>query len=112
MTSAKSWQAEREEKRLFWEKHINGWQSTHLTQVEYCRQYNLSVHRFTSWKKKFQTPEPSRTLIELNLSPALYPKIPSPVSPLWVSVSRFQVAVERNFDPETLRQLIYSLERL
>lgn len=111
MVTENSRQAELEEKRRFWKQCIEDWKSSDLTQVDYCRRHDLLYHRFVYWKRKFQ-PVLNPALIELKLPTALYPKISSPASPLRVSVSRFQVAVERDFDPETLRQLIYSLERL
>ncbi len=108
---AKSQKAEREEKRRFWKQHIEDWQTSDLSQVEYCRQHHLSVHRFTYWKQKFKS-GPDQSFIELKLPPVPYPKVTPPRSSLRVSVNRFQVAVDRDFDPVALKQLVYTLERL
>ena len=104
-------QEEQEEKRRFWKRHTEDWRTSGLTRVDYCRQHNLSYDRFIYRKRKFRK-EPDPAFIELKFPAVPYPKMSSPTSLLRVSFSRFQVAVERNFDPETLRQLIYSLERL
>jgi len=112
MDSSNSHKEQLEEKRRFWKQHIEDWQAGDINQTQYCREHHLAVHRFTYWKKKFQIPETSQSLIELTLPPALYPKMPSPASPLRVLISRFQVSVDRDFDPLTLRQLIYTLEHL
>jgi len=109
---AKSRKAELEKKRRFWDQHVTDWRASRLKQAQYCRKHHLKVHRFIYWKKKFQAPESSQALIELKLPPVLYPKLSSPASSLRVSVNRFQVAVDRDFDPVALRQLVHSLERL
>ncbi len=112
MTLAKSRKELLEEKRRFWKQHIEDWQAGELSQAEYCRKHHLKVHRFVYWKKKFHTPKTSPALVELKLPQMSY-KNPKPASsPLRVSVNRFQVAVDRDFDPITLRQLIYTLEHV
>ncbi len=112
MTLCKSRKDLLEEKRRFWKQHIDDWQTSGLRQAEYCREYQLKVHRFIYWKKKFRASKASQTLIELKLPPVPYPQTSSPACPLRVAVNRFQVAVERDFDPIALRQLIYTLEHL
>lgn len=111
MTAVKLRKAEREQKRRLWTQHIEDWQATDLSQVEYCRQHHLIVHRFTYWKQKLKFC-PDQSFIELKLPPVPYPKTSSSAPSLRVAVNRFQVTVERDFDPIALRQLIYSLEHL
>lgn len=111
MTADKSREEMLEEKRRFWKQHIEDWQASDLSQVEYCRQHRLIVHRFTYWKQKF-TSNPAQSLIELKIPAVQYSQIPSSTTSLRLAVNRFQVAVDRDFDPIALRQLIYSLEHL
>ena len=111
MTPTESREAELEQKSRFWKQHVEAWRSGHLTQAAYCRQHNLIAHRFIYWKQKFKSGT-DLSFIELKLPPAPYPQVSSKASPLRVAVSRFQVAVDRNFDPVALRQLIYALEGL
>lgn len=111
MTSVKSREEALEEKRRFWKQHIDDWQDSGLSQVEYCRQHHLIAHRFTYWKHKFK-PDFDQSFIELKLPTIPYPQTSPTASPLRVAVNRFHVAVERDFDPIALRQLIYSLEHL
>ena len=111
MTSIKSRQAELEEKRRFWKRQIEDWRSSELTQVEYCRRHDLVLHRFTYWKQKLTNDSPP-AFIELKLPAVPYPMMSHPASPLRVSVSRFQVAVDRDFDPATLCRLVSTLEGL
>jgi len=109
MMSTKSREVELEQKRRFWKGHVEAWRSGHLTQAAYCRQHHLIVHRFIYWKQKLKFGS-EQSFIELKLPPVPYPKVSSPASLLRVTVSRFQIAVDRGFDPVALRQLIYSLE--
>ena len=111
MTSIKTRQAELEEKRRFWRHHIEDWRSSDLTQVDYCRRHGLVLHRFTYWKQKLKNDSPP-AFIELKLPALRYPNISHLASPLRVSVSRFQVAVDRDFDPATLCRLVSTLEGL
>ena len=41
-----------EQKRIYWKQHIDSWQETGLTQVEYCRRNNLKHHQMVYWKKQ------------------------------------------------------------
>ena len=109
MTSAKSRKELLEAKRRFWKQHIEDWQAGDLSQAEYCRKHQLKVHRFFYWKKKFNTLKAPQALVELKLPPMSYT---NQASSLRVSVNRFEVDVDRDFDPITLRQLIYTLENV
>jgi len=53
-------------------QHIDYWQSSSLTQVEYCRQHNIPTHVFSYYKKKLgsgvsESPRSSNQLIPINL---------------------------------------------
>ncbi|QWF69471.1 hypothetical protein KEF85_02380 [Methylomonas paludis] len=37
----------------FWQRHIEQWHTSGLSQASYCRQQALLVHRFSYWKRKF-----------------------------------------------------------
>jgi hypothetical protein len=41
-------------KQAFWERHIELWRNSSLTQVEYCRQNNLSIKSFGYWKRRIK----------------------------------------------------------
>jgi hypothetical protein len=63
------------------------------------------------WKQKLNSGS-GQSFIEFKLPPVPCPKEPLPTSPLRFTVNRFQVTVDRDFDPVALHQLIYSLEHL
>jgi hypothetical protein len=37
----------------FWQRHIEQWRTSELSQASYCRQQALVAHRFGYWKRKF-----------------------------------------------------------
>ena len=41
---------------VFWQHHIAQWQASGVSQAGYCRQQVLCAHKFSYWKRKFQTP--------------------------------------------------------
>ena len=36
----------------FWEKHLEGWQRSGLTQVAYCTSHGLRIKSFSRWRSK------------------------------------------------------------
>lgn len=41
-------------RKLFWERHLEKWDESGLSQAEYCRSHDLKAHRFIYWRQKFQ----------------------------------------------------------
>jgi len=53
-------------------QHLTHWQSSTLSQIEYCRQHNIPTHVFSYYKKKLgsgisESPSKSNQLIPINL---------------------------------------------
>ena len=105
---AQSRKAENQEKRRHWKEHIDAWSSSGKTQTAYCREHDLSFHRFQYWKKRLHQPS-GPGFIELCPGPGDRQKSPAP---LRLMIGGCQVAVERDFDPVALQQLIGVLSRL
>jgi hypothetical protein len=109
MTTEKSRQEENTEKRRFWRQHLDAWQASGLTQVAYCQHLGLSRFQFQYWKRRFQESSSLPALIEVPFSSVMARK---PNQALRLLVGEYQIAVERDFDPVALRQLIGVLDRL
>lgn len=74
----------------YWKSHIDQWSDSGLSQIEYCRQKELSRYKFTYWKTKFkkknlplefvQVSQVSqimhRTDLKLNIDPDVQIEIP------------------------------------
>jgi hypothetical protein len=102
-----------QEKREIWRRHIESWQSSGVSQKEYCRQHELKYSRFVYWKQKYipsEKPAVSSAIVEL---PFFSQVSGIGGSSLRVVVSSgYRIEVERDFDPVALGQLIDLLNRL
>lgn len=105
--------AEREDKRRYWQAHLDQWQACGLTQAAYCRKENLSVHQFLYWKKRLLPDPASASFVEIQASEVLCPSSPpSPASLVLVLPGRYRIEVSPGFDPKTLERLACVVERL
>jgi len=99
------------EKRRFWQEHIEGWQESGLTQVEYCRQHNLIHPRFTYWKRRIVKPQETPvSLVQVNMANFHTHMGSSPLR--LVTDNAYRIEIERGFDPVALQQLLYTLKQL
>jgi len=99
-----------EQKRSYWKQHIDSWQQTGLTQVEYCRQHNLKHHQLVYWKKRFLKTETNVSFVPLKLENLLeIPARQDPSSLTLVINNQFKIEIRTGFDAQLLRQLIFAL---
>ena len=97
---------ESQERRRFWEHHLEQCHTSGLSQVEYCRRHGLSIKTFTYYKRTIA--KAPLTLVEVPLTAAV---LSSP-GPLSLAVgSRYTIGIEPGFDAETLRRLLEVLDR-
>lgn len=103
----------REEKRRYWQAHLDKWQDSGLTQAVYCRKEDLSVHQFLYWKKRLLPHRASASFVEIQASELINPA-PFPSSPSLILVlsGRYRIEVNPGFDPETLERIARVVERL
>ena len=102
-----------EQKRTFWKQHIDSWQETGLTQVEYCRQHNLKHHQLVYWKKRFLKTETDVSFVPLKLEDLLdLPEQPDHAPLCLVINNHFKIEIRAGFDAQLLRQLIFALRGL
>lgn len=45
------------EKRVFWQKHLDNWSDSDLSQKAYCAQHDLKLANFNYWRKQLSTKE-------------------------------------------------------
>lgn len=41
-----------QQKRRFWQSHVEQWRQSGLRQSAYCRRHDLSAHRFYHWRRR------------------------------------------------------------
>ncbi len=104
-----SWKAKNEALAKIWRSHIDQWSSTRLSQTEYCRQNDLSRHRFTYWKRKFY---PTKNL------PVEFVQInPEPINMTFTGLKlnigpELQIEIPNGFSRTTLEQVLMTLKVL
>ena len=101
------------EKRQFWEEHIQAWQQSGLSQVEYCRRSNLKNHQWWYWRKRLSQPcDTDVTFVPLHFSSS---KITNQISRGVISVvtpNGYRIECDSGFDVSKIRQLITTIRGL
>jgi hypothetical protein len=44
-----------QQRRKFWQNHIERWQISGLSQRAYCKKHDLTTHRFYDWKRRIKS---------------------------------------------------------
>jgi hypothetical protein len=92
-------------KRAHWQRHIDQWRTSGLTQAEYCRRHSIAKHQWGYWRKRLSSDPHPAVLV-----PVSVPGSSSPGSPLRVIIdSRFRIEVHPGFDPATLIEVVACL---
>jgi len=103
------------QKRRAWNAHITGWQTSRLSQAEYCRRHELKFHQFVYWRRKF-TPKPSTPLSLVQVPLATVARAAgyfSPSAALRVALGPdVCIEVSPGFDSATLQQVVTALRGL
>lgn len=95
-------------RQSFWEKHIQCWQKSSLTQVDYCRQNNLKIKSFRYWKRRLNELAEEIRFVPVRLD---LPDAEKPGTPLKVAVNgRYCIEVPDGFSSATLKQVLNVLE--
>jgi hypothetical protein len=102
--------------RQFYQKHLNNWKGTGLSQAEYCRRNDLNRHRFGYWKRKLlkEGCQVEFAVLPVSLSKQSAPFIRDDVSsPLRLMVdSRFSLEIPDRFSQDTLTKVLQVLQVL
>ena len=104
-----------QEKRHFWQSHIDAWGLTGLSQAEYCRQNNLKTSRFTYWKQKLHRENLPVEFVQISTEPANFDHVlqGNEVPCLRLTVgSQFTIEIPDGFSPATLEQVLLTLRRV
>ena len=105
------WQANRVEKRSYWEDQIRRWRESGLTQIAYCRLHEVNRHRLIYRRKQLSEKAPSSSLVEISVNRPPHDENLHDSSLRLLIGNRYRIEVTRGFDPGVLHQLIYVLEQ-
>ena len=100
------------ERIVFWRKHVEMWSRGGSTQAEYCRGNKLKLSAFSYWKRRFsQEPAPSE-FVEVRLREAPGP-FGQPTSSIKLLIGdEFAIEVVDGFSCDSLRSLVSVLRDL
>ena len=98
----------------FWSEHIHAWRISGVSQSQYCREPELGLKSFSSWKQKLspsssEKAHPKPTFHSVRIRPE--GGNDNLVSSLCLQVgSRYRIEVKDGFNPLTLHNLLAALE--
>lgn len=96
--------------RRFYQKHLERWQQSQLSQKEYCRQNEIILHRFTYWKKRLADDQVGPTFVPVPLVQNFSQSATSKID--LIIAGGFKIKVGPGFDTATLKQLIHTLRSI
>jgi hypothetical protein len=101
-----------EQKRQYWKTRITNWQSSRLSQTEYCRRHELTFHQFVYWRRKF-APKAATPISLIQVPTAAVARAAgfgSMPPALRVALAPdLCIEVSPGFDPPTLQQVVTAL---
>lgn len=102
----------RQSKKAYWRHHVDAWQQSDLTQVEYCRENQLNKHTFAYWKSKLEKQSALPPLLPVSVRSDGKSEASFLHSGIVLSFSdQLSIQLENGFNGDTLLRLIDLLER-
>ncbi|MGC9196618.1 MAG: IS66 family insertion sequence element accessory protein TnpA [Syntrophobacteraceae bacterium] len=92
----------------FWERHIEKWKTSGLTQAEYCRKNGINIRSFYRWKRKTDALYCKPVLVELPITGTFQ----SPFSPpgqgpqLCLVYERLRIEIGKGFDSGDFERVV------
>ena len=101
-------------KSEFWQKHMQAYEVSGLSQQEYCRQYSLALSTFGYWRRKIMRSTTDKPrFYSLTISTAtVSASDKSTTIALYLNDDRFHIEVDENFSTILLKKLVTALEQL
>lgn len=106
----------RQKKRKFWQRHVENWKRSGLTQAEYCRRYNLSAKSFTYWKVRLKGSAESISfvpvkVVDVTKKEGAWNEAGSS-SGVVLYRDGYRIEVREGFNPDVLGQVLRTLGEL
>lgn len=95
-----------DEKRKFWQKHIEGWKASGQSQAEYCREQQLKKSSLGYWRTRLSR---ETGIVEIPAPGFTTDRKSAIVIRLG---SQIKLEVENDFDPDLLLRTVRTLEKL
>ena len=102
-----------EDRRLLWEEHMKQWQSSGLTQAQYCRRTELKLSTFYYWRKRLKEKASAVTLVQVPVGFNSNGCGCRPFQELTLVLDdRYKVEIGDHFNASTLARLVDTLGQL
>ncbi len=99
-------------KQRFWEEHLARWNSSGLSQVEYCRINKIGLSSFRSWNRKTKRRN-APALVELPLPKSFHVPVFRPHPQLCLVVDQhYRIEIGKGFDCDDLERVVRVLGRI
>ncbi len=99
-----------------WQRHLQIWRESGLTQVEYCRINNLGVKAFGYWlrkDRKSNNPSPLQLIpVTFRAQSSMNPVEKSSTGLYFNFSDRARIEIARDFDRETFSQILSVLAHI
>ena len=98
-------------RRQFWQRHIRAWRNSGLSQAAYCRENGLKHYQLWYWKTHLAEDQAGVSFGPLQLSS----NSPVPVNHVALRLhtpNGFRIDVAGSFDPNVLKQLIFTVQQI
>jgi len=92
-----------EEKRTYWQKHIEAWRQSGQNQLSYCRNQKIKKSTLGYWQTRLSR-EKSFVEIPLEIKPPSVIEI--------IISDKVKIRVKSGYDPDLLIQTVKTLEQL
>lgn len=102
-----------ESKAQFWKRHIENYNSSSLTQAQYCKEQSLALATFCYWKKRLKmTRQIKPRFYPLTVQSVQQEKSTSSSAGLSLSLGndKFRIDIFEDFSAIALKKLITTLE--
>ena len=111
MTDGNTLKQDRAARRQYWKRHIRAWRDSGLSQAAYCREYGLKHYQLCYWKTRLSEDQAGVSFVPLQLSSNL----PVPVNHAALRLhtpNGFWIDIAGSFDPNVLKQLIFTVQQI
>jgi hypothetical protein len=101
----------RQNKASLWQEHIEGWETSGLTQGVYCQQHAISLASFGYWRTRLKRMQPDKNGCEIEARFLPVQLMPSQHDPLLTlrTPQNVSIDVAGGFDPQLLKEVLQVL---
>ena len=103
-----------QDKASLWQQHIEGWETSGLTQVIYCQQHDISLASFGYWRTRLKRMQPDNIGREIETRFLPVQLLSSQHDPLLTlrTPQNVSIDVSGGFDPQLLKEVLQVLDTI